>query len=375
MLDSLFKPLSAEFKIPWAKPSVGEREKAYLVDALESTWISGGPYLERFEQEFPRRIRGGKGVAVSSGTAALQLAIAALELKQGDEVIVPGFSFATPVNVVIASGAKPVYADIDPLNWCMDPASFEKSITPRTRAVIVVHIYGNVCDMDAIMAIARRHKIVVIEDAAEAAFSTRHGRCAGTFGDIGCFSFQATKTLTMGEGGFALSPNEDILSRMRCLRDHGMNPDKRYWHDMIGFNFRSTNLQAAVGCAQLERIDEIIAKRRHVYAAYAECLCAIPGVSRQEFSPGVGAVVWAVAVRMDPAVCRRNRDEVARLMAREGIETRPGFYPFSDMPIYNAPALPVATQIAPEILLLPSFADLSDAGINKICALLKKAVT
>jgi perosamine synthetase len=374
LLDSLFKSTVSAFEIPWGRPSVGEKEKSYLADAIESTWISAGPYVDRFEAEFPRRIRGPQGLAVSSGTAALQLAVMALGLKPGDEVIVPGFSFVTPVNVVIAAGAKPVYADVDASSWCLDPKTFEESITPRTKAVIAVHVYGNVCDMDAIMAIARRHNIVVIEDAAEAAFSTRNGCYSGTFGDIGCFSFQATKTLTMGEGGFVLSPDGQWVSDMRCMRDHGMNPDKRYWHDRQGFNFRLTNLQAAVGCAQLERIEEIMAKRRRVYAAYAQHLSRIPGVSRQEFAPGVSPVVWAVGVRLDPGICRRSRDQAIHSLGGEGIETRPGFYSFSDMPLYQAPVLNVSQSISGQILLLPSFADLTDGEIARVCEGLKRAV-
>jgi perosamine synthetase len=374
MLDSILKPTSNAFQIPWAKPCLGENEKIYLADAIDSTWISGGPYLDRFEIEFPRRMRAPFGLAVSSGTAALQLAVSALGLKAGDEVIVPGFSFAAVANVVIAAGAKPVYADVDPLTWCLDPASFEQAITPRTKAVIAVHVYGNVCDMDAIVVIARRHKLMVIEDAAESAFSSLRGRYAGTFGDIGCFSFQATKTLTTGEGGFVLSADDEKVENMRCMRDHGMNKDKRYWHDMQGFNFRLTNLQAAVGCAQLERMEEIIAKRQHMEAAYRTRLAAIPGITHQEFTPGVIPVVWAMAVRLDPQVCRRSRDQVIDLLAQESIETRPGFYPFSAMPMYQAPVLKVSSAISGEILLLPSFADLTDEEIARVCRILQKAV-
>jgi len=374
VLDSVIKKTINALDIPWAKPFLGEKEKAYLTDALASAWISGGPYVERFEHDFSSRMKSSVGVAASSGTAALQLAVTASGLGPGDEVIVPGFSFAAPVNVVLNTGATPVYADVDPWTWCIDPVFIEKKVTSKTKAIIVVHIYGNVCDMDAIMTIARKHQLTVIEDAAEAAFSKLNGRFAGTWGDAGVFSFQATKTITTGEGGFVLSLKQEWLDHMRLMRDHGMSKDKRYWHDVRGFNFRLTNLQAAVGCAQLDNIQAIIVKKQRVYEEYCRQLHGIPGVTMQEFKAGVAPVVWAVALRLDPGICRWGRDDVMNRMGEEGIETRPGFYPFSAMPLYRTPALSVASRIAGEILILPSFTGLTSDEISRVCDSLKKAI-
>lgn len=360
------------FKIPWAKPVFAAKEKEYLIDALESTWISGGHYIEKFEDSFRRYNKSSYCITTSNGTTSLQLALLALGIGPGDEVIVPGFTFVAPANMVIALGAKPVYADIDKQTWCIDPSAVEHCISSKTKAIIVVHVYGNVCDMDAIMDISSRNNISVIEDAAEAAFSQYKGKYAGTFGDIGCFSFQATKTITMGEGGCVLTNNEEIHKRMRLIRDHGMRKDKRYWHDVVGFNFRLTNLQAAVGCGQLENIESIIVSRRRMYEFYKTQLENEYGISMQQFSPDVEPVVWAIAVKIDPDAFKGNRDFLIHGLLDAGVETRPGFYPFSSMPLYRAPKLPVSENVGLNVISLPSHPSLSHDEIEFICHHFKK---
>jgi perosamine synthetase len=354
-------------KIPWAKPTFGGKEAAYLADALHSTWISGGPYVDNFEKEFTRRIGSPFGVTASNGTTALQLALLGLGIGPGDEVIIPGFTFVAPANMTIAVGATPVYADIDPLTWCLDPASVRRQITPRTRAIIPVHVYGNVCDMDALRELADKQHCFLIEDTAEAVFSKFRGRYAGTFGDAGTFSFQATKTITMGEGGLVATPHADLLQRMRQIRSHGMREGKRYWHDMVGHNFRLTNLQAAVGCAQLEAADALIADKLRVYQLYRGRLQGQRGIAMQRFSPEVDPVVWAVAVKLDPQVFNGDRDAVMAALAEDGIETRPGFYPFGAMPLYHAPVLPVSQDVGANVVSLPSFASLTEEEIMYMC--------
>lgn len=359
-------------RIPWASPSFGKKEKRYLADALASSWISGGPYLERFEKEFTARHRSPYGLTASNGTTALQMALLALGVGPGDEVIVPGFTFVAPGNMVLALGAKPVFADIDPDTWCVDPASVERRVTRRTKAVIAVHVYGNVCDMRALKKIAAKHRLALVEDAAEAAFSRYKGRCVGTFGDVGCFSFQATKTITMGEGGFVLTPRKRLWEAMRVVREHGMRRGRRYWHDVVGHNFRLTNLQAAVGCAQLERADALIRERARVYRAYRERLSRIPGVTLQHFKPEVEPVVWAVAARLAPECFPGGRDAVLRRLGKAGIEMRPGFYPFSVMPLYKSPRLPVSEAVGLNAVSFPSSPSMTTAQIDYVCRALAR---
>lgn len=358
--------------IPWAKPVFGHKEKEYLMNALESTWISGGQYIERFENEFKLSVNSENCITTSNGTAALQLALLALGIRPGDEVIVPGFTFVAPANMVIAVGATPVYADIDELTWCIDPLAVERCITSRTKAIIAVHIYGNVCDMDTLKSIAGRYKLALIEDTAEAAFSKYKGKYAGTFGDIGCFSFHATKTIVMGEGGCVLTDKADLYEKMRLIRDHGMHKEKRYWHDVIGFNFRLTNLQAAVGCGQLENIDNIIANRKRMYQLYCGQLESEPGVFVQYFNPEVDPVVWAMAIKIDPKAFKGGRDFLIQSLLDVGIETRPGFYPFCVLPLYNTPKLAVSEAVGLNVICLPSYSSLSIDEIKFICDQLKK---
>jgi perosamine synthetase len=357
------------FRIPWAKPMFTDREKRHVVAALESTWISGGPYVDRFEREFVAHHGAPFGLTASNGTTALQLALLALGVGPGDEVIVPGFTFVAPGNMVIACGATPVFVDVEPDGWCIDVAAAERAIGPRTKAILAVHVYGNVADLGALRALCDRRGLALVEDVAEAAFSRRDGKLAGTVGDLGCFSFQATKTITMGEGGFVLTTRSELYEKMRVIRDHGMRRGQRYWHDEIGFNFRVTNLQAALGCAQLEVLDRILAERARVFAGYGRLLDGAPGVRLQRFGAGVEPVVWAVAGTLDERIFG-PRDGVIAALAQVGIETRPGFYPFGVMPLYRdrgAPRLPVSEDVGAHVISVPTFPTLTDEEIADVC--------
>ena len=364
--------MSSQDSIAWAKPALAGREKEYVEDALLSSWISGGRYVERFEREFASLYSVPYVLTVTSGTAALYLALRALGIGPGDEVIVPGFTFAAPVNMVIETGATPVYADVDSSTWCLDTPSVRESITSRTKAILAVHLYGNVCEMEALQEMARQSGLFIIEDVAQAAFSRYKGRYAGTWGDISCFSFHATKTIAMGEGGCVLTSREAYYTQMHILRDHGMSRDKRYWHDVRGYNFRLTNLQAAVGCAQLERIKDIISRRRQIYGWYYRHLNDVRGITLQAFNPETEPVVWTLAVKLDPAFFKGERDFVMNALSCVGIETRPGFYPFSAMPLYQAPRLPVAEEVAGRIICLPFYPDLLEEQVALICGEVKK---
>lgn len=353
--------------IPWAQPCLWGDEETYVSEALRSTWLSGGPYVEKLEQDLARYHGVRFCLTTSSGTSALQLALLAVGVGRGDQVVVPGFSFMAAANMAIAAGAQPAYADIDPDTWCMDPASVDRKISRKTKAIVAIHPYGNVCDMRALRHLAAQRKLFLIEDAAEAMFSRYRGRLAGTLSDIGCFSFQATKTITTGEGGCVLTSERTLFERMRLIRNHGLAQRGRYWHSAVGHNFRLTNLQAALGCAQFTHRTKIIAAKRTVHALYRKYLKHEPGIRLQRFAPNVRPVVWCVAIEIDPSVFGASRDQVMTRLGRFGIETRPGFCPPSLMPLYHAPSLPVAERISAQIISLPSFPALTERQITYVC--------
>lgn len=354
-------------RIPWARPTLLGNEKQYVLEALNSTWISSGEFVERFEKAFLDFHGSPHGVTASSGTAALQLALSALSIGEGDEVIVPGYTFVAPVNMVLAQRARPVFVDIDPRTWCIDTDKIEGNITGKTKAIVAVHIYGNVCDMGNIRRIAGRHGLFVVEDAAQAIFSRYRGGLAGTFGDAGCFSFQATKTVTTGEGGFVLAKQAPVLDRCRKIRDHGMAPQKRYWHDCLGFNFRLTNLQAALGCAQMENAARIVEDKKRIASRYRSALSGVPGITLQKFLPEVDPVVWSTVIKLGAAAFKGDRDFVLAALREKGIECRPGFYSFSQMPMYDAPQLAVAEDVGRNCLSLPSYSTIKNEEIDHVC--------
>jgi len=353
--------------IPWGKPCLGEIERDYLLRALDSTWISGGEFVDKFEADFAGIIGTKYAISASSGTSALHLALLAAGIGSGDEVIVPAFTFVAPANMAIETGARPVYVDIDPRTWCIDVNEVKKSITPKTKAIVPVHVYGNVCDMAALLKVSKDNGIYLIEDVAEAAFSKYKGKYAGSFGDLGCFSFQATKTITMGEGGAVVTNDVKLRERVRIMRSHGMRENKRYWHDMVGYNYRLTNLLAALGCAQLENLDKIVKAKVRIYNRYFRNLSNLPGIDFQHISRGVEPVIWAVAVKIDPHHFKGDRDYLIAELLRRNIETRPGFYPFSVMPLYKAKPMPIAELIGRNVISFPSYLAISDEKIDYIC--------
>jgi len=353
--------------IPWFKPHYWGNEKLYVIDALDSSWISNGEYIRKFESNFAdlHQIHG--ALTVSNGTTALYLALLTLNIGPGDEVIIPGYTFAAPANMVLATGAKPVFVDIDKYTWLIDPSLIEAKITNKTKAILPVHIYGNVCCMDVINDIAKKHNLSVIEDVAEAAFSKQNDLYAGTLGDIGCFSFQATKTLTMGEGGAVLFSDAIQEQKARVIRNHGMTPEKTYWHIEVGHNFRLTNMQAALGLAQLERIEDIIVQKKRVYQRYRDHLADLSGFEMQQINVNTDPVMWAVVVLLDPKILTISRDELRATLQVKGIETRAGFYSFDEMPLYHSDDLPISREISRNIISLPSYASLEDEMIDEIC--------
>jgi perosamine synthetase len=357
--------------IPWAKPDFWGDEQTYLTEALSSTWISGGPFVERFEREFAGTHEIPFAVSAANGTAAIHMAYLALRIGAGDEIVVPGFGFLAAAHMAVHMGATPVFAEVDPRTWCLTAADVEARLSSRTKAVVAVHTYGNMCDVDGIRAMVANSDIAVIEDAAEALFSRYGGRLAGTGGTLGTFSFQATKTITTGEGGMVVTRDADLHDRLALYRSHGMRRQRYYWHELPGHNFRLTNLQAAMGCAQLRHVETILGERRRVHKQYLAHLAEAPGIVPQWFPPEVDPVLWAMAVKLEPRVYRQGRDVVMEQMRRQQIETRNGFFAPSLMPTYACPALPICEDLSQHVLSLPTFATLSDEDIVYVCDTLK----
>ncbi len=354
--------------IPVYTPWLGDREAEYVLEAVQSGWISSlGKYVVQFEEEFSRFCGAKCGVATSNGTTALHLAMHALGIGPGDEVIVPALSFVASANTVAYTGAKPVFADVDMETWALLPEEVERLLSPRTKAVMPVHLYGHPAPMGEIRAIAEAHHLWIVEDAAEA-----HGACAGdrrtgNLGHVAAFSFFANKIITTGEGGLLTTNDEALAARLRMLRDHAMPPEKRYWHEEIGFNYRMTNLQAAVGVAQMARIDEFIARKRRIAELYAEGLAGLPGITLPVEKPGYTNVFWMYSVLID-APFPLTRDEVIPALRQRGIDSRPFFHPLDTLPPYlSETPRPQALALSRTGLNLPSSPRLSDEQVDRIC--------
>jgi perosamine synthetase len=338
LVDSNFKVVDFfEYKqnthFPVAVPNLNGNELKYLTDAFLSTWVSSsGKYIDKFESEFSSYSDCNYGVTVSNGTVALHLAMVALGIGEGDEVIIPDLTFAATINTVLHARATPVIVDVEEFSWCIDPKEIEKAITPKTKAIIPVHIYGQPCDMDAILKIAKKYNLRIIEDCAEAHGALYKGKKVGSFGDIGCFSFYGNKVITTGEGGMCTTNNSKLDSKMRVLRDHGMSKTKRYWHDVVGYNYRMTNLQAAIGLAQLERIGGIHENRRIYEDNYKEVLNHKIFTFQSDLK-NRGRITWLVSVLIDEKI---DKEEYLKKLKEVGIDARSFFYPLSDMDIYKS---------------------------------------
>lgn len=367
LLDGEGRPVdyasrSRRRRIPVSAPNLSGHELEYVIDCVRSGWVSSrGDYLLRFEQEFARSVGVPHAVAVSSGTAALHLALVSWGIGPGDEVIVPDLTFAATANAVIHAGARPVLADVSPGALTLDPDAVERAITPRTRAVLPVHLFGQPADMTALSQIAARRGLLIIEDAAEALGSRIGDQAAGAVGDAGCFSFFANKLITTGEGGMVVFKDRSRAERARRLRDHGMTAGKRYWHDEVGFNYRMTNLQAAVGCAQLERMASFLSWRRRLADEYGRRLSAVPGVVLPMDREGTSNSHWLYWVGLPDCRSEDDRDQIMLRMAEHGIETRPMFHPLHVMPPYREFAgnadFPASTAASRCGLCLPTSTD------------------
>ena len=324
-------------RIPIAEPILADKELEYVTECIKSGWVSSqGKFCTEFEKSFSDYIGVENGVLVTSGTTALHLSLLALGVGPGDEVIVPDLTFAASAATVIHAGATPVLVDVERDSWCLDPAAMEKAITKNTKAVMPVHLYGQPADMNEIAAIARHHNLFVVEDAAEALGATYDGKNVGNLGDAAAFSFFGNKLITTGEGGIALFRNPEHAERARMLRDHGMDPEKKYWHLEAGFNYRMTNLQAALGLAQLEKIDEIIRQKNRINDLYRSELKDCTFVELQHEFGDRTSICWTFSMLLDEGLIEGGRDEVIKKLLANGIEARPIFYPLHQMPPYQS---------------------------------------
>lgn len=321
--------------IPISQVSIFGNEERYVLDALRSSWISSiGKYIDLFENKFAEYIGNKYAVSVSNGTVAIQLALRNLNIGQGDEVIVPSFTFASTVNAIIHVGATPVLIDSLPYHWNMDPEQIEKAFSPSTKAIIPVHLYGHPCDMENILKLADKYGLYVIEDAAEALGAECLGKKVGCLGHIGCFSFYGNKVITTGEGGMCVTNDPILDMRMRKLRDHGMNKERRYWHDEIGYNFRLTNLNAAIGVAQLEQIDVFLKRRYELANFYSEGIKKIKSLTIYPNSPFGKKIDWMLCVFIENNF-PFTRDQLIIKLKEYNIDARPTFYPVHIMPPYS----------------------------------------
>jgi perosamine synthetase len=363
--------------IPVAAPDLNGNEKAYVLECLESTWISSsGKYLDRFEAAFAEFCGVRHAVACSNGTTALHLALAALGVGPGDEIIVPTLTFVATANTVMYCGARPVFVDAEPDTWTIDPAAIEAKITPRTKGIIVVHLFGHPADMDPINAIARRHGLFVMEDAAQAHGAEGRGRRAGSLGDIATFSFFGNKIVTTGEGGMVVTDDDATAGRMRLLRTHGMDPTRRYWHPVVGYNYRMTNIAAAIGLAQLERVHWQLERRQELAAWYREELGSVGVLTCQAEKAWARHVWWMFSVLVSEGTV--DRDDVMDAMRRRGIETRPIVHPLHTLPPYLdanvGQPFPVAEAIARCGINLPTWAGLTRDQVRFVCDALLECV-
>lgn len=358
--------------IPVNAPVISDESKRLVTEALETGWVSSaGPCITAFEEEFARFVGVKHAITTTSGTTALHLALHTLGIGAGDEVIVPDFTMIASVFAILYTGATPVFVDVDPETYCIDPALIEAKITQRTKAVMPVHIYGHAADMDAVASIAAKHGLRIVEDAAEAHGGLYRGKKCGSFGDLNCFSFYGNKILTTGEGGMVVTDDAALADRARRLKDLAHSEKKRFWHDEVGFNYRMTNLQAALGLGELRHIDEYLTKKDAMAAAYGKRLAGIPGLRLPITKPGVRNVYWMYSVLLEDAF-PMSRSAFRAALKERGIDTREFFPSSAAQPalkpyVSGKDRFPISERIAERGLYLPSGLAITPEQIERVC--------
>ena len=362
--------------IPVCEPTLGGNELKYVTQCIQSNWISSaGRFILEFERKFAKVCGAKYGVATTSGTTALHLALITMGLGPGDEVIIPSFTMIASANTVQHTGATPVLVDSEMATWNMDVSKIEEKITENTKAIMPVHTYGHPCDMDPIMALAEKHDLFVLEDAAEAHGALYKEKYIGSIGDAACFSFYANKIITTGEGGMITTNNEELYQKAANIRDHAFSNDRHFWHKYLAFNFRMTNMQAAIGLAQVERFDELVQTRIDHAELYTSLLKDVPGIVTPPITDGIKNVFWmySILIQDDFGI---SRDELRARLAKRGIETRTFFIPIHLQPLYfekyKNESFPNAEELCLRGMYLPSASSLTEMEIEMICDSLKK---
>lgn len=358
-------------RIPVSASDLDGNEKHYLTDCIKTNWVSSqGPYVSRFEDEFSKYINVKYSIACSSGTTALHLGLLSLGIDDGDEVITPSFTFIATVNAILYCKAKPVFVDIDPVTWCMDSADVRRKLTAKTKAIMAVHLYGNPANIDELQQIAQKNTLFLIEDCAESLGAKYRENHVGSFGDVCCHSFYANKVITCGEGGMVSTSSRSLHHRIGMLRDQGMSIEKRYYHEMLAYNYRMTNLQAAVGLAQLERIENFLRERRRIFEQYYDLLqemeeIVLPFIGDATRKP----VNWIFTILLR----KGNRNRLAQYLNECNVDTRPTFYPSHKMPyIADESLLPTTNKIAASGISLPTYTKITNEQIKYVCDVLKQ---
>jgi perosamine synthetase len=361
--------------IPVNEPLLDGNEKKYLLECIDTGWISSeGPFIKKFEDGVAAKVGRKHGVAVCNGTAALDIAVAALNLKPGDEVILPAFTIISCIGEIIRAGARPVLVDSDPVTWNMDVGQVADKVTPRTRAILVVHIYGLPVDMDPLLELAEKHDLKIIEDAAEMHGQTYKGRPCGSFGDLSIFSFYPNKHITTGEGGMVLADDDALAESCRGLRNLCFQPPRRFVHERLGWNYRMTNLQAALGVAQLERLDSFVARKRAMGRRYSEALSALATVQLPLAATNYADnIYWVYGMVLNDDV-PFDAIEAMKRLAAQGVGTRPFFYPmhrqpvFQQMGLFKGETYPVAERLGERGFYIPSGMALTEAQMDRVIA-------
>jgi perosamine synthetase len=357
-----------------AGPSISQKEVDYVSDAAKNGWNEHwSDYLHKFEKAFAEYIGVKYAMATSGGTGALHLGLASMGIGPGDEVIIPEITYFACSDVTVLLGAKPVFVDVLPDTWCIDPQAVERAITPRTKAIMPVHIYGNPAEMDQIMKIAHKHHLRVIEDACPAVGAVFKGHRPGSYGDFGAFSFQGAKIMVTGTGGMLVTNDKKLFERAQYLNNHGEELGKKFFQTSIGFSFEMSNLQAAFGLAQLERIEEFVDKKRQIFDWYFEQLGSIPGITMNAERPDTKSNRWMSSIIFDDSL-GIDRDEFRQRMKNEEVDTRPFFYPISQFPMFTEQDTPVAHHVAEQGINLPSGLMLTKKQVDFVCSKVKKVL-
>ena len=358
--------------IPISQPSITQKEIDYVTEAIKSGWVSSlGKYIDEFEKKFADYCNTNYAIATSNGTTALHLALVSLGITCEDEVIIPDFTFVATASAVKYIGAKVITVDIEEDTLCINPEAIRDAITTKTKAIIPVHLYGHPANMIEINKIANEYDLLVIEDAAEAHGAKENGKNVGGLSDAGIFSFYGNKIITSGEGGMITTNSEELYHKMRYLRDHAMSSDKRYWHTEVGFNYRMTNLQAALGVAQFDRIEEILCKKKDIFEWYKKELKDIENIRLNFQKVNYTNVYWMICIEILD-YNEEQRDELIINLKEKGVDSRPFFYPISDMPMYKKRNTPITHTVYQRGINLPSYFDITHSQVKYICEKLKE---